>query len=242
MVHGGIILAVAASEGRLASLCGHGTEALVLRGCHLLSRGARLDSTVATIEAHPIAGVAYHGAVDICVVDGGCIHIEDGGVIAEAISIPASTVEAVAVISIVVVNAAIKADFGRPIAFVIHIASFIPCPVSGGPEQAGLGGRNPGSGNPVVAVVSPGPVARRPQIVRLGANRLHIVGQLRGSDGDGYSDLGKGDAGHDKKRSDQKGISKPFDRFHRASFGPHFLNSTAAIVLGRWGPYSVSSD
>lgn len=214
----------------------------MLHGGHLLWRGAGLDSAIAAIEAHTVAGVAYHGTVDIRIVNDGCVHIEDGSVIAEAISIPATTVEAVTVISIVVVDAAVKADFGRPIAFVIPIASFIRCPVSGGPEQAGLGGRNPCSGNPVVVAICPGPVAGRPQIVRLRANRLRVVGQLRGSDGDGYSDLGKGDAGHDKKRGDQKSISKPFERFHRASFGPHFLNSTAAIDLGSWGPYSVSSD
>jgi hypothetical protein len=104
----------------------------------------------------------YHGAVDIGVVNDGWIYIEDGGVIAEAISIPPATIKAVAVISIIVVDASVKTDLGRPIAFVPTIASVIPGPVSGGPEQAGLGGWNPCSRNPVVAVVSPGPVAWRP--------------------------------------------------------------------------------
>ena len=202
MVYRCIVLPVAAGKAGEAGLCGCRTEASVLRDGQLLRCWTRLNSAVAAIEAHAVAGVAHYGAVDIGGVNDGGVYIKDRGVIGEAITVPASAVEAVAKVAVAVVDAAIEAYLRRPVTGVPGIASVVPSPVAGGPEETGLGGRNPGSRNPVVVIISPRPVAGGPYIVRLRANTLHINGQLRRSDGDRYSYLGRDDAGQDKKRGD----------------------------------------
>lgn len=90
----------------------------MLRDGHLLRCWPRLNSTIAAIEAHAVAGVAHSVAVDIGGVNDGGIYIKDRGVIGEAIAIPASAVEAVAEVAVAVIDAAIEADFRRPVTLV----------------------------------------------------------------------------------------------------------------------------
>jgi hypothetical protein len=78
-----------------------------------------------------------------------------------------------------VVNAAIVADVGTPVAAVKAVAVVVVAPVAGGPESALVGSLNPDAGDPVIAALTPGPVAGRPEIAVAGILRLFVVGQGR---------------------------------------------------------------
>jgi hypothetical protein len=140
----------------------------------------RADVDAASAAVVGDAGVVvddYGAVVDIGdVVD---VDAVDGAVVVEAVSIPVAAMVAVAGVSEAIVDASVVADVRTPEAGVEAIAVTEEEPVAGCPEGSGIGGGDPGSGNPVVASGSVTPVAGRPEIVRRGSWWLVVDGELR---------------------------------------------------------------
>jgi hypothetical protein len=102
--------------------------------CSLL--GSRLGGdSVRTVKAGPVHSsvVVDYGLVDIRVVDDGCVHVGDCGVIAEMLAHPHSTSEPDATISEAIIHAAIKADARTPVSGVPGEVAAAKSPIPGSP-------------------------------------------------------------------------------------------------------------
>ena len=99
-----------------------------------------------------------------------------GAVVPEAAAAPVSAVETDAEVAEAVVDAAVVADVGSPVAGVPEVSVVAVAPVAGRPESAGVGSENPGARNPFVTLAGPYPVAGRPDIAVAGGGWLFVVG------------------------------------------------------------------
>jgi hypothetical protein len=106
-------------------------------------------------------------------------NMHHGSVVGKVSAAPFTADKADAAIAEAIVHTAIVPDVGSPVATMEDIKAVIPAPIRRSPQVARLRRGHPGSGNPVVAVVAIGPVARRPHQPRLGARRLIIDRQRR---------------------------------------------------------------
>lgn len=88
--------------------------------------------------------------------------------------IPITAVVTASNIPVAVVDTAIVADVAAPKAAMPSITPGIVAPVSGCPQRARVGSRDPNSRNPVITGLRIRPIARRPQIVWFGARRLLV--------------------------------------------------------------------
>lgn len=145
-------------------------------GGHLHCCGAGLDAASSAVETYAVPGVPNDRIVDVRVVNDCPINLDNCGVIAEVVSNPSSAIKSFSTVSETVVDPAVEAYFGTPVAGVPGIATVVPAPVSRSPEQAGFRSFNPCSGGPIITVVSPSPVAWRPNVVRRRANGLLVYG------------------------------------------------------------------
>ena len=150
----------------------------------LLLRGrTSLDAALSAVIADP-AVVVYDNRLVVDVMNVGDVHVVHGSVVVELPSPPIAAVVSVSGVAEAVIDAAIESDLWAPVAGVPHIGAVIPAPVARGPIKAGLGWHDPGSRNPVVAVIAPRPVTGRPHIPRTRAEGLRINRNWRRSDGD----------------------------------------------------------
>jgi hypothetical protein len=238
LVHSHIVFAIAAGQSILACLSCDRPHPSLLTSSHLrLCRPCLNASTAAVVADAGYIVVHNYGAVDVGIVNDRCVYIDHGGVIAEHASGPASAVEANAAVSEPVVHAAIEANLRPPIPGVPCVDTIRPAPITGRPEQAHGWSHHPCTGNPVIAVWPPGPVARSPDVIRRGAYGLHIHRQRWWRGGNRYSDsnLSECGDGQNAQNSNQDCISNPENYFHRASFGsiPNsnaFLRDVAIII------------
>src|ERR1017187_9938292 len=137
---------------------------------HLTPRRLRGDAAVAAVEAH---------AVDRDVVDYGTVvdvgdpdvvrNIVDAAVVEKRAAPPFATLIAMAAIAVAIIDAAIEADVGTPVAAV-----------------------------PEIGAIEEAPVARRPQVAGAGHGRLLVNRQFGRRDVDRYADVhGSGCRGAD---------------------------------------------
>src|SRR5262249_47549103 len=113
---------------------------------------------------------------------------------------PVAALETNTAVTTSVVHATIEADVRAPVAGVPYIGTADPTPVARGPQQARLGSEHPRSRHPVIAIIAPGPVAWRPDVVRARRGRLHVHRKCRRSDIDGYANRDIGERRHGKRR------------------------------------------
>src|SRR5258708_4835598 len=154
-------------------------------------RRARIDPTVATVEAHAI----FDAIVDHCrvvhVVDIGHVHIGHGTVVKEVSIVPTSAFETLAEVTKSVIDPAIKTNFRAPETFVPEEYIPAPTPPARGPQETDFRSEHPRARHPVVilTVVIPIPVSRRPDITLAWTNGLLIYRQRRRSECNRYSEL-----------------------------------------------------
>ena len=146
----------------------------------LLSSGACRNSSLAAVIADAINRrtiVDDRSVVDV--VNRGDIYIGDRAIVEEPPIVPTSAFEAFSGITKTIVDSAIETDMGTPIAVIENIMSFVPGPVWWSPEIAGLRGQYPGAWNPVIVafVITPRPIAWRPNVTLAGAERLLVDGK-----------------------------------------------------------------
>jgi len=100
-----------------------------------------------------VAPVAENRAVYVSITYNGPVYIKHSRVIPETVSVPSSSIESVAPVSIAIINTAIKAYGWTPIACVEAIKAAGKAPVRGGPQNSDFGRRYPNAWYPVVAIV-----------------------------------------------------------------------------------------
>ena len=168
-------------------LRGHGSRMALTHGSHFLRSRLYGDAASSAVVAdaigrlHAIVHIINDDVMLVDVVDDVDVHVGDGAIVVEVISLPIATEETEADVTVAIVNAAIEADMGTPVAAVEHIVAAVVSPVRRGPERAVIRRWAPDAGDPVVAVVAPGPIAGSPKIVGVGGGRLVIFGQRRRS-------------------------------------------------------------
>jgi hypothetical protein len=105
------------------------------------------------------------------------VHVRYAGVVVVLLTSPIPTVEAGAGIAESIVNPSIKPNGRTPVTHIPDVEAVHEPPISGRPKEADFRGKDPSSGNPVVArVVDIGPIARHPDVAGFGTNRLRVDG------------------------------------------------------------------
>ena len=140
---------------------------------------SRIPARAAVVTRAAGAGRNRHGlAVDVDEAD--AAEIVDGRIVEEPPVIPAAALVAEAIVAVAVMDAAIKADVGRPVAAMEQVDAADERPVAGSPQKARLRRLDPYARHPVVVVVVPGPVAGRPDVAGRRHRRLIVVRHRRG--------------------------------------------------------------
>src|SRR5271155_2221 len=164
----------------MRDLCVHRAHATFSERCLFLRVCARIDATPSAVVADAIDGdVVDDGLVDVDIADDGGVYAADRSVVVEAVSAPVAAFITSAVVAEAVVHAAVEADMRAPVSGVPEVAAITPAPISRRPEHTDCRSEHPGSGNPVVVVAIPCPVAGCPDVVGTGANGLGIDRQGR---------------------------------------------------------------
>src|SRR5580704_2489000 len=183
MIDGGKLLAVLCCFLPMLQLRGHRRNPL-LTSCGDFRRQRPPRDTAWPV----VTGAINRGVVDGGVVDDdgighravinlnvGDVHIVDGTVIVETISVPVPALVANTYVAEPIVNAAIVADMPAPKAVVVAILAANKSPISWCPEEAHLRRLSPGARYPVVALRSIAPISGCPQIAIARAVRLRIL-------------------------------------------------------------------
>lgn len=98
-------------------LCVDRSHASVSFSCLLLGRRTRRDAAMAAVITHAIhRNVVNDGLVDIHIMDHRGIHAVDSGIVVKIVAAPGAAFISIAIVTIAVVHAAIKADVRAPIA------------------------------------------------------------------------------------------------------------------------------
>ena len=171
VIDGGKLLAVLCCRLLVLHLRGHWRNAL-LTGCsHLRRNRLASDASWAVVADAVNRSVVDGDVVDhrvgygaVIHVNVGDVHIVDGPVIVETISVPVPALIADAGVTVSIVNAAVVADVPAPISVVVAIPAADEPPISRRPQEAHLRRLRPDARHPVIALRSVAPISGRPQI------------------------------------------------------------------------------
>src|SRR5579864_5483918 len=191
MIFGSQESAIATGSFKMAVLLpGHRDVPLVFRG-HFLTVGPGIDSASTAVEAGAVDGRVVDDCSVVGVVDDGHVDIGDGAVVVVVSAAPGAAEEADSGVAESVVNTTVETHPWSPVAPVPNIEAFVPSPVAGGPKQARFRRQYPCAGNPEIAIVSVGPIARDPHIARARTDRLRVDRQRRWAkaNGDAHRNL-----------------------------------------------------
>jgi hypothetical protein len=111
---------------------------------------------------------------DVSIVDDRIVYVRDPAIVIELVMVPVSAVVAATHITVAIIHTAIVANVAAPKTAMPSIAPRIVAPVSGCPQRAGIGSRDPHSRNPVITGLRIRPITGRPKIVWFGAGRLLV--------------------------------------------------------------------
>ena len=236
MIHGREEGAIAGCRMLVLRLHIRGVEAALTECALLFGPRSHVDSTSAAVVADARHIVVNDCAVvDVCDVHIGHVDVGHATVVIESAALPISTPKTDAKISVAVVHATVKAHMRAPISGMPDVNSLSPSPVSWRPKQAGFRRHHPGSGNPVVAVGTIRPVARRPEVAISWAGWLLVNRQNGRGYGDGNEYSGerrrRNDDEHQRKKrqADQSGSTHVFS----SGPAPHAVRDRAIQIEWR---------
>src|ERR1700722_8161367 len=188
VVHRRELRAVGAGEVLLLALHSGRFHVAVAIRRHFAGGCAGIDAAAAAVVADAVGFAVIADAAVVGVVNVGHVHVIHRAVVIEMIVVPVAAFVAVAEIAEAVIHAAVEADVRAPVSTVPEIAAAAPAPISGSPEEADLRRQNPDAGNPVVAGIGVGPIARSPDVTVTGAKGLGINRQGWRSEADRDAD------------------------------------------------------
>jgi hypothetical protein len=124
----------------------------------------------------------YPRMVSVGIVEPGA-HVPARGVIKEMAAFPMTAPETGPEITKPIVNPAVETDVRSPITGVPKVAPVTPTPPSRRPEKSDFRRLYPNARDPVIVIISPGPIARIPEVSFSRARRLIVNGDYRRRDG-----------------------------------------------------------
>lgn len=153
----------------------HGWSVLLMAGGQFSGSGSDRQATLASDETDTGPAIL----TDRMLVD--VVHDVDVNVVDRAIVIKMTTSPITALITDTdiaeaVVHTAIVADVRSPIATVETVPVIVVAPVAWSPQSALVGGLNPHAGHPIIAALTPCPIAGSPEIIVSRSRRLFVVG------------------------------------------------------------------
>jgi hypothetical protein len=137
--------------------------------------------SVRSIKASPVT-LLYPRMVSVGIVEPGA-HVPARGVIKEMAAFPMTAPETGPEITKPIVNPAVETDVRSPITGVPKVAPVTPTPPSRRPEKSDFRRLYPNARDPVIVIISPGPIARIPEVSISRARRLIVDGDYRRRDG-----------------------------------------------------------
>jgi hypothetical protein len=112
-------------------------EALLTGGGDFVRAGTVIQSATAAVVTD--TGVVDDGdIVDVDIAHDGHVHAGDGAVIEERTAVPVAAFVTDAAVAVAVVDTAIEADVGAPVAVMKEVTVINEAPVAGGPESADI--------------------------------------------------------------------------------------------------------
>src|SRR5690242_653535 len=195
VVKGGPLHAICPRKPLLSHLRANRTEPPAALSRQLFARGAGVDATPAAVIADARTIVIHNHSLVVNIRDvdvGDVVHL---AVVVKVSAAPLSTVVAMAGIAKPVVNPSIEPDREPPVAGIPAITAIVKAPIARSPKRADKGRSHPRARHPIVSGVwIPGPIARRPHIVRTWTGRLHVNRQR------GRTEVDKDSHTHPRKR------------------------------------------
>src|SRR5713226_1018120 len=145
--------------------------------CHFPRGRTSSGSAPAAVKADPVDVVVDDGRV-VGIVNDGDVHVGHRAVVVVVATSPVAAEKADTGVAETVVNAAIEADLGSPIARGPSVKAVFESPIPGSPEQTDFRREYPCARNPEVAVWAIRPITWNPNIARsrtdgLNVNRQH---------------------------------------------------------------------
>src|SRR5215472_10571649 len=152
-------------------------QRVLVVGCSQFLRRRLGDRPAGSAVEADVGYVRYvvvdHGlAVGVC--DRDVAEIVHRSIVGERAAPPEAAGIAYAGIAKSVIDAAIEADVGTPIARMPGVNAIAPAPIARSPKQAHRGWQHPRTRHPIVVVVTVGPITQRPDIAGPGDWRLHV--------------------------------------------------------------------
>src|SRR5208283_1946102 len=160
----------------------------LMRRSLLLSGWTRGDPASAPVVANVVhSSIVRHRGV-VSVVNIGDVHVIHRTIVFELSVVPTATFITLTAVAEAIIDSAIEAYVLAPVAFIESECPAAPTPIAWGPEETGLRSHHPRTRHKEVTVAV-SPVAGCPKITLGGDGRLHIHGQCRGRDCNGYTEL-----------------------------------------------------
>ena len=168
---------VGAGSLLMLDLGAHRSSMLLVQRPQFLWPRTHLHSARPAVETHPDSiGSVVAYVVAVHIPHHPNVHIVHCAVVPEMVVVPVAALVAESNIAEAIVDAAVVADVPAPIAAVKLVAVVSPSPVARRPESALVRSLNPCTRHPVVAPSRPGPIAGRPQVPVTGSLWLVIGG------------------------------------------------------------------
>ena len=161
---------------------------MVMLRSQLMRVRSRMQTTIATIEAHTSHVDVVDDRPVIDVGDMNATEVRDGPVVVERMTTPVAALKTNTAVSVAVVDTTVEPYVRSPITFVPRVHAATPTPIAGRPQQTGGGSQYPRTRHPVIVVVTVRPITRCPDVANRGAGWLYIHRQGRRCDGDGDAD------------------------------------------------------
>src|ERR1035437_9502059 len=136
VVHPCPLLRVGARCLRMFSLSSDRRNMSLPRRRLLLRVCAHLDPAGTAVVADAVVVAAVLNPLVVDIVNIGAIHVALGTVIEEVSAVPTAAAITFAVVTEAVVDAAIEADLGPPVAIVEEVSAVAPAPITRRPKEA----------------------------------------------------------------------------------------------------------
>jgi hypothetical protein len=156
----------------------------LVHGCDFGRTRLHVDTAVTAVVADTVGGLravvhVVHDDVAVVIIADAGADVIDGAVVIEVVAVPVAAEVSETDVAEAVVDSSVEADMRAPVTAVEAIVDAAPAPVGRRPERAIVRRRNPFAGDPIVAIIAPGPVAGSPEIVGVRVGRLVVIWQRR---------------------------------------------------------------
>ncbi len=147
--------------------------------------GSNINAAATTVVADAVydpaavANIVVDHVVAVDVMDDVDVDVGHSAVVVEVMILPVAAEVADTDVAEAVVDAAVEADVGPPVAVMEGVTAAVVTPVRRRPEGTVVGRWAPRAGDPVITGVGVTPVTGRPEVVGFGSGRLVVLRKRR---------------------------------------------------------------